>query len=169
MTNGLDGAKDDFDDWVGKWEKALEDGIFKDAPKPPSTSDHTADQSFFGFRNDNHTDSINSSDSDYWRAINAVADGGVDFQRLDESKEPTEMDGPNPVRKGTEGPDSDLTDKAVSATFNEDDVNKLAEMKVKLHELRNKIAEMGDKTYEDQVKALLEKIEELSNKMGRVK
>jgi hypothetical protein len=164
--SGLDDAKDDFDKWVGKWDQALEKGIFKDAPKPPSTAPETSDQSFFGFRQDNPTDSINSSDSDYWRAISSVADGGIDFQRLDEADE---KDGPNPVRKGTDGPDSELTNKAVSATFNEDDVKKLEEMKVKLHELENKIAEMGEKSYSDQVKALLAKIEELSNKMGRIK
>lgn len=165
MTNGFEASKDDFEDMVSKWDQALEKGIFKDAPKPPSTSTHTSDDSFFGFKQDNPTDSIAGSDAEYWRAISSVADGGVEFQRLDES---TEEDGPNPVRKGTEGPDSDLSDKAISATFNEDDVKKLEEMKVKLHELQDKVAEMGEKKYEDQVKSLISKIEELSNRMGRV-
>lgn len=165
MKSGFEASKEEFDDLVSKWDQALEKGIFNDAPKPPSTSAHTSDDSFFGFKQDNPTDSIATSDADYWRAISSVADGGVDFQRLDES---TEEDGPNPVRKGTEGPDSELSDKAISATFNEDDVKKLEQMKVKLHELRSKVAEMGEKNYEDQVNSLISKIDELSNKMGRV-
>lgn len=168
MKDAFEVTKDDFDGWVGKWDKAVADGIFKDPPKPPSTSTHTSDNSFFGLRQDNPTDSINSSDADYWRAINAVADGGVDM-RIDETSEPTAEDASNPVRKGTEGPDSALTDAAIGVTFSEEDIKKLEEMKVKLHELENKIAAMDDKKYETQVKAMIEKIDDLSNKMCRVK
>lgn len=155
-------SKDDFDNWVDKWDKAREQGIFKDAPKLPSTANQTSNDSFFGFRQDNHTDSIDSSDAEYWKAINSVADGGVEMHRIDES---ADEDPPNPVRKGTEGPDS----ASIGETFNEDDVNKLAEMKVKLHDLQSKIAEMGEKKYDDQINSLIEKIEELSNKMGKSK
>jgi hypothetical protein len=43
-------------------------------------------------------------------------------------------------------------------------------MKVKLHELEDKIAAMDDKgDYESQVKAMIEKIGELSDKMCRPK
>lgn len=165
MSN-LDGFKDDFDSWVDKWDKAQEQGIFKDAPKLPSTADQTSNDSFFGFRQDNHTDSISSSDAEYWKAINSVADGEIDMQRIDEA---SDNDPPNPVRKGTEGPDSALDGNAVGETFNEDDVNKLAEMKIKLHDLHSKVAEMGEKKYEEQIKALIEKIQQLSDKMGRLK
>jgi hypothetical protein len=168
MKDALEASKDDFDNWVDKWDKALQSDIFKDAPKPPSTSKHTSDDSFFGLQQSNQTDSIQSSDSDYWRAINAVADGGVDMQRIDES-DSISVNLPNPIRKSTEGKDQGFEPNSLGLTFTEDDIKKLEEMKVKLHELQNKIAAMDDKDYSPQINAMISKIDELSDKMGQVK
>lgn len=173
MKDAFEASKDDFDNWVDKWDKALADGVFKDAPKIPGTAPQTSHDSFFGLQQSNPTDSINSSDADYWRAINAVADGGVEMQRIDESDtgvSPLASDGPNPVRRETEGPDQELEPRQLGLTFSEDDIRQLEEMKVKLHELENKIAAMDDKgDYESRVKAMIDKIGELSDKMCRPK
>ena len=168
MKDALEASKDDFDNWVDKWDKALQSDIFKDAPKPPSTSKHTSDDSFFGLQQSNQTDSIQSSDSEYWRAINAVADGGVDMQRIDES-DAISVNLPNPIRKSTEGKDQDLEPNSLGLTFTEDDIKKLEEMKIKLHELQSKIAAMDEKDYSSQINAMISKIDELSDKMGQVK
>jgi predicted transcriptional regulator len=168
MKDALEASKDDFDNWVDKWDKALQSDIFKDAPKPPSTSKHTSDDSFFGLQQSNQTDSIQSSDSEYWRAINAVADGGVDMQRIDEA-DAISVNLPNPIRKSTEGKDQDLEPNSLGLTFTEDDIKKLEEMKIKLHELQSKIAAMDEKDYSSQINAMISKIDELSDKMGRVK
>lgn len=169
MKDAFEASKDDFDSWVDKWDKALADGVFKDAPKIPGTAPQTSQDSFFGLQQSNPTDSINSSDADYWRAINSVADGGVEMQRIDES-DAVSVDLPNPVRKSTDGMDQELKPAPLGLTFSEEDIKKLEEMKVKLHELENKIAAMDDKgNYESQVKAMLEKIGELSDKMCRPK
>lgn len=168
MKDALEASKDDFDNWVDKWDKALQSDIFKDAPKPPSTSKHTSDDSFFGLQQSNQTDSIQSSDSEYWRAINAVADGGVDMQRIDEA-DAISVNLPNPIRKSTEGKDQDLEPNSLGLTFTEDDIKKLEEMKIKLHELQSKIAAMDEKDYSSQISAMISKIDELSDKMGQSK
>jgi hypothetical protein len=165
MKDALEASKDDFENWVDKWDKALADGVFKDSPKIPSTAPQTSQDSFFGLQQSNPTDSINSSDADYWRAISSVADGGVEMQRIDES-DAVSVDLPNPIRKSTEGADQDLKPGSLGITFSEDDIRQLEEMKVKLHELENKIAAMDDKgDYEAKVKSMIEKIGEISNKM----
>jgi hypothetical protein len=171
MKDVFENSKDDFDGWVEKWEKALEDGIFKPAPQLPSTAPHTSHDSFFGLQQSNQTDYINPSDSEYWNAINGVADG-VDM-RLDEAYavvSPRAKDGPNPVRRETEGKDQDLSPHSLGLTFDEGDVEKLSELKTKLHGLQSDVAKMEDnKGYDSKIKAMIAKIDELSNKMGRTK
>lgn len=171
MRESMDNAKQEFDGWVDKWDAALQKGIFGDSKKIPSTSPGTSDESFFGLRQDNPTDAINSSDSDYWRAINAVADGGVDTQRLDEADmgvAPLASPTPNPVRRGTEGKDQDLEPRQLGVTFSKEEIEELDSMKKKLHELECKAAEMGENDYGAQIKSMIKKIDELSDKLGRV-
>lgn len=171
MRDSLEKAQRDFEDWVGKWDAALEKGIFGDAPKPPSTAPNTADHSFFGLRQDNNTDSINSADSAYWNAINSVADGGVEFQRLDEADTgvaPLANPNPNPVRRETEGKDQELEPRQLGLTFSKEELEELDEMKKRLHDLGSKAAEMGDKDYGSQLAAMIKKIDELSDKLGKV-
>lgn len=166
MRESIDKDKQDFDGWVDKWEDALKKGIFGDSPKPAATSRNTSDESFFGLRQDNPTDSIDDSDSAYWRAIDAVADGGVDMQRLDES-EPISVNLPNPIRRSTEGKDQDMEPRQLGATFTDEDLNELADMKKKLCDLECKAAEMGEKDYGSQIKSMIKRIDELSDKLGR--
>lgn len=166
MSESMDNAKQEFDGWVDKWDAALQKGIFGDPKKIPSTSPGTSDESFFGLRQDNPTDSINGADSDYWRAINAVADGGVEVHRLDEA-DAISVDLPNPIRKSTEGKDQDMEPKQLGATFSDKDLEDIADMKKKLCDLECKAAEMGENDYESQIKAMIKKIDDLSNKLGR--
>lgn len=162
MRESFEFFKQDLDDLVDKWDKALKSDIFKDAPKPATTSKQTSDDSFFGLQQTHPTKDIPSSDVDYWRAIDSVADGGVDFQRLDEVEQSIP---PNPLRRGIEGEDQKLEPHQLGNTFDEEDIKKLEDLKLKLHDLGSKAAEMKDKTYESEIKNILDKVEELSNKM----
>lgn len=162
----MERQKQDFDGWLEKWDSALQKGIFGDSPKPPSTFRSTSDESFFGLRQDNPTDSIDQSDSAYWRAINAVADGGVEMQRLDES-DPVSVYLPNQIRKSTEGKDQDLKPGPLGATYSEDDLLELENMKKRLYELESKVAEMDGRDHKSQIESMIKKIDDLSNKLGR--
>lgn len=166
MSDSIENAKQDFDGWLEKWDSALEKGIFGDSPKPPSTSKYTSDESFFGLRQDNPTDDIDRGDSQYWSAISSVADGGVEMQRLDEV-DAVSLNVPNPIRRSTEGKDQNLDAKALGATFSEEDILEIEEMKKKLHELESKAAAMDGKDHSSQIGSMIKKIDELSDRLGR--
>lgn len=166
MSDPMERQKQDFDGWLEKWDSALEKGIFGDSLKPPSTSKPTSDESFFGLRQDNPTDSIDSADAQYWRAIDSVADGGVEMQRLDEV-DSVSLNLPNPVRKSTEGKDQDLKPGPLGLTFSEEDLLELEDMKKKLHELESKAAVMDGKNHASQIESMIKKIDHLSDRLGR--
>jgi hypothetical protein len=84
MSDFMDKQKVEFDDFVDKWEKALEQGLFKDA-ELPVVNPQTSDDSFFGFSNKNPTNSLSLSDNEYWSAINSAADDH-DPKVINESK-----------------------------------------------------------------------------------
>jgi hypothetical protein len=168
MKDEFESSKDDFDGWVAKWDKAVSDGLFKATPTPPSTAPATSDFSFFGLRNDNHTDEIKDSDSAYWKAIDSVADGGVEMQRLDEA-DAVSIDLPNPVRKSTEGKDQDLKPLQLGLTFDEKDISDLEKLKVKLHDLGSKSAEMDSDDNFDKIEGMIKQLDDLSDRMCRPK
>lgn len=166
MSNPIERNKQDFDGWLEKWDDALQKGIFGDDSKIPSTCKNTSDQSFFGLRQDNPTDSIDSVDSQYWSAINSMADGGVDFQRLDEA-DAVSTNLPNPIRRSTEGKDQDLKPGPLGATFTEEDLLELEEMKKRLHELESKSAAMDGEDRRSQIESMIKKIDQISDNLGR--
>jgi hypothetical protein len=168
MRESFEAGRDDFDGWVAKWEKAVNDGVFGKNEDLPSTGDATSDFSFFGLRQDNPTLDIKSSDAAYWNAINSVADGGVEMQRLDEA-DAVSIDLPNPTRKSTEGKDQELDPAQLGLTFDEKDISELEGMKIKLYGLESKAAEMGDDDHMSQIEAMIRKIDDLSNRMCRPK
>jgi hypothetical protein len=168
MKDAFESSKEDFDGWVAKWDKALNDGIFGRPENLPSTADATSDFSFFGPRNDNPTSDIKDSDSAYWRAIDSVADGGVEMHRLDES-DAVSVDIPNPIRKSTEGKDQELKPEQLGLTFDEKDISELEKMKIKLHDLGSKSAEMGSDDNFDKIEGMIRQLDDLSDRMCRPK
>jgi hypothetical protein len=60
---------DQFADWTAQWEKAMEDGVFEDAPKPaqPRTQ-HSPD--FFGqYPSQEFNKTSHESDVEYWKQV----------------------------------------------------------------------------------------------------
>lgn len=171
MRESIENSQRDFEDFVSKWDAAVEKGIFASPSSPPSTSKGTADHSFFGLRQDNHTDSIDDDDVKYWSAINSVADGGVEIQRLDEvakSVDPPANQNPNPIRRETEGKDQEMESRQLGVTFSDEEVKDLENMKKKLHDLESKVASMDGKDRASEVAELLKRIDDLSDKLGKV-
>jgi len=167
MSKFIEQQQSDFDGWVEKWEAAQEKGIFDKPKTPPSTGDNKSDASFFGLRSDYQSDSINPTSAEYWRAINAVADGGIEFETLNEEEE--KSINANPIRRETEGKDQALEDYALGLTFTPKALDELAEMKKKLYTLESMAARMEDKDYSLQIKEIVQKIDNLSDKLGTVR
>jgi hypothetical protein len=173
MSDFMDKQKDEFDNFVDKWEKAQEAGIFKDA-EMPSVNPQTSRDSFFGLQQSNPTDSVTVTDGDYWKAIYSAS---TDFTPVNEIiNEADEHKGipSNPVERDTMGQDQELKPQSLGLTYNEEDIKKLDELKRELFALENKrLTSMGfgddknEKKYQVQIESVKKEINKLSDEMGR--
>lgn len=175
MRENFELHKDEFLNYVDQWEKAQKEDIFKDMPKPPGTASQTSNLSFFGAIDSNPSESPNDNDLAYWSAIyqtsldNLGSNSNNMLVEQDLQKLKHQEKSPNPIRSETEGKDQDLQPKQLGLTFTEEDFNNLQEMKIKLHDLESKLAEMNDEksqTIQSQINSLKEKIDEISSSMN---
>jgi hypothetical protein len=153
---------DDLNQWAEKYEKAVKDGVFADAPQEHTPSQQTAKStSFFGPYDAN------------WRSISGVAPDLIQEQQYDANKA-AKASGvhstPNPPRFNTLGPDQAGSPESLGATYNDEDLDKLADLKAKLHELLVKVTkyETDGKSVgslDKQVQDLTAKIDDLSTAM----
>lgn len=174
MSDFMDKQKAEFDDFVSKWEKALDQGVFKDA-ELPNVNPQTSNNSFFGFSNTNPTDSANVTDSEYWKAIYAATDdhlpesNGMINEEAEHRSSPT-----NPVAKDTLGSDQEMKPQQLGHTYTEEEIEKLTELKKNLFDLENKLmTSMGfgddknQKKIESKIESVKKEINKLSDSMGR--
>ena len=85
--NNMSNMMDDIEKYAGMWDKALENGVFKDAPKPPERKG-----SFFGLNQDNSNTSVEDVDTKYWNDVynqsNYFSGEESEDQMLHEETEP---------------------------------------------------------------------------------
>ena len=196
--NEYDAQNEKFDSWCDKWDAAQDAGIFDDAPKPITPTLQTSDPSFFGLQNTHPTEILADVDTKYWAQVYAMSgpngnmppppieaspDAMITDNVIAEGK--TEIVGnaiegttkksqshysPNPITIDSGGPDQDLAAESLGLTFTEKDVVDLAAMKVRLHELEDKLAgAMGTggsmKGFQTQISTLKKKADQLSTAM----
>jgi TolA-binding protein len=174
MSDFMDKQKDEFDDFVSKWEKAQQDGVFKGA-ELPNVNPQTSTGSFFGFTQTNPTDSAAATDKEYWNAINMAANdwdpnsNGVINEEADHKSVPS-----NPVAKDTLGCDQSFDPQSLGKTFTEEDIEKLTELKQELFKLENKLMtslgfgdDKNQKKIQTQIESIKKEIGKLSDEMGR--
>lgn len=165
----------DLDFYQSQWDKALEAGVFKDAPK---TMGNNSRVSWFGNINNHEDAGINDSDLDGWKDIDNMVSGND--QLLSEERVPEKGrvekvakvmgNTHNPVYPQSLGNDSDVVVDQNWGVGGEI-IEKLAEMKLELDKLLSRfIAEetMGNKTDKiaNQIDALKNQIDELSNSLN---
>jgi hypothetical protein len=169
MRENFELHKDQFLDFVDKWEKAQTEKIFDDIPKPRGTSAQTSDVSFFGAMNSNPTSSLDNSDVAYWDAIYQSSIDNLASNDNNVLNEENNQYPPNPMPVDTGGIDQEMEPRQLGLTFDEEDLKKLEDMKLNLHDLESKVAEMNDEKSEKiqlKIKQLKSKIDELSTDMG---
>ena len=76
----------------------------------------------------------------------------------------------NPIRVASVGKNQDLNPQSLGLTFSQQDIEELAEMKVKLHTLQDQLNSFegrgqNGKKFESQIETLKQKIDELSDAM----
>jgi hypothetical protein len=169
---------DEFNKWCDLWDKAQEDGVFKDAPKPLTPTPQTSEpESFFGLVNSHPSTNARDCDVQYWNDVYELSKSG-DPQLIQEQKESIKnvvkksaddiVRSPNPITASSAGTDQDLTPGSLGLTFSEKDLEELAGLKLQLHDLTSKMASFsakGGKQLESKIAALKEKIDEFSSEL----
>jgi hypothetical protein len=153
---------DDINKYAAIWDKALAKGIFNNAPKPPTPSEPQSTADFFGQYNSDDYDingsmNLNESEVKYWSQMAKIASNRSAYHMpLNEERQndvPTikKMSNRlgstfNPVYPNTVGKDQDLG-TPVKVTQNwgvgGKELNDLADLKKRLHELEVKLNQSG--------------------------
>lgn len=176
----------DLDRWTANWEKALEDGVFDDAPDHFNPSPQTSDGSFFGMINTNNTAEVKDCDADYWNKVYRMSTNAgdapdvVDTLLQETTADETEVakvaqaiaKAANPIRQISVGKDQELSPQSLGLTFTEEDIEVLTELKLQLHNAKALLAShdaenKSTKTQESKVAALSAKMDELSDAMSQ--
>lgn len=161
--------KDDLEKYSGMWEKALEDGVFKDAPKPPAPK-----SSFFGIDKDYSETPIDDIDSKYWNDVYNQSVGKEEV--ITEERLPSKEDiknhaeklanSHNPVQLDTVGKDNEYQDEYP----NESDLQELIDLKLALEKLEIKMNTddgLGQKSdVQTKIESLKKQIDELSDSLN---
>lgn len=171
MSDYIEKQKVEFDSFVDKWEKALEQGIFKSS-ELPNVNPQTSSSSFFGMQNTNPTDNINQTDNDYWNAIyQASTDHNPEV--LNEEIEHRDIYPSNPQARETLGSDQEMQPQQLGVTYSNEELEKLAELKKELYGLEVKLLTsmgFGDdknkKKLESQIESLKKEINKISDEAG---
>ena len=187
--------QDQFDKWCGQWEDAMKKGVFEDAPKPLSPSSQTADGSFFGLVNTDPSPCPKDADIEYWNNVHVAAQHGVDTTDplvlidhmenaeaaliTEEKRDKKSLgaatkavaDAPNPIRHTSVGNDREMADAPLGVTYSPEDLEELAEMKLKLHDLEDQLNSFeatgkNSSRFQGQIDNLREKIEGFSSDLG---
>lgn len=177
MSDFIEKQKNEFEDFINKWETAVEKGLF-DSPKLPDVNHQTSTGSFFGFNNTNNTDEVKLSDNEYWNAINSAADDH-DPKVINENKLLKESlnhksSPSNPIARDTLGCDQNMNPQSLGQTYSEDDLIKLSELKKDLYDLESKLmTSMGfgddknQKKIENKIQSLKKEIHKISDDCGK--
>ena len=166
----------DFGKWCDQWDKALEDGLFDDAPKPnkPSSPPDLSDYDDESLPDKPVDGMLNEVDAKYWNSVYKMSTNQGDapdvVNELSSKEAPNAKElgqramvvanEPNPVRINTVGKDQDArSDASASEAF-----QKLTELKKELHLIGNKLAEMKDSNLD----AIYSKFEKIQKQMDEL-
>jgi hypothetical protein len=181
MSN-LEDTKTSLEDWAVQYEKAQADGVFG-KPEEFIPTPHTSEDSFFGVSDNKTKETINEPDAEYWRQVYALSSADRDpadiinemlkpqtKKELGEKVDRIAAD-PNPIQSWTVGMDQDSSNPPEWGEGLNAEVDELAELKVELQSLVEKVmtAEVkgkNDKGAMSKIKELRKKIDALSDEVS---
>ncbi len=167
-----------LEDWADMIEKAEKEGVFDDGPDEPSVGQQTSDSSFFGLQNTNASEEPSEKDVMRWNQVYDLSQGNSnviseELSKKEKGDAATKIaQTPNPIRQSSVGKDQDLDPRPLGQTYTDEELNKLGELKIKLHDLEDKInayegnAETGGKL-DSQIEGLKKQIDDLSDSLGQ--
>lgn len=176
--------EDDFDSWKDKWDAALANGTFDKPEGPPVISKCDNQTDFFNMSHDDHDEysddePLNESDIKYWTRMHKETnryDRNVVKEEIAVDKKAFVKDmtsSANPVRASSLGNDNGVDNpKAFGTTYDVPDLQRLEDLKVKLHGLIDKLntfdahGQNGNKL-ENQIETIKKQIDEMSDGFGK--
>jgi hypothetical protein len=185
MSNYQHDTKEELANFEDLWAKAQEEGVFKDVERKPfSPSSQTADVNYFGVISGNPSENIRDVDAEYWDKLHSLGSLSNDpsdiIREMLDNDDEIEAPGlsnkdqvdrvtnsPNPVSKASLGKDTDMNTPE-GRPFDQADLEKLDDLKRKMHDLSAKIAEFaanGKKTddLEGKLSALHKQVDDVSD------
>lgn len=163
--------RDDLDKYEAMWNKALEDGLFKDAPKPAEPARNV---SFFGPNNNEPTNDLQDCDTEYWNnlyknSFDSGNEGLISEETVpskDDIKRTTEKmaNAQNPVVLSSLGKDQEY------AKIDDTKLQELIDLKLNLEKLEIKLNTddaLGKKTdVQSKIDGLKKQVDELSDSLN---
>jgi hypothetical protein len=123
---------DDFEKWTSQWEKAMEEGLFDDAPKPPVPAEQSGPDFFGNYRPNPDPTDIKDVDAAYWSKVYRLSRHSGDSPDPLEELQPINEEELENLVKTTKSHPSEFTlvqadepDKKTTAAIT-DDLGKLA-------------------------------------------
>lgn len=170
-------STESLDSYIEKWEKALADGAFE-SKKPPTPSSHSAGQSsFFGLDSKSTRAEVSDEDLKTWDQIyrNELEDEGMLQEATEDVKKTTKdrLSSPNPIYPYSTGKDQEMGKKQLGLTYSPNELRELAELKINLHDLQDKLNSFEgkgqvSKQLESKIASLHKKIDELSDSLNQI-
>jgi len=167
--------RDELENWQKKWEENQH--LFPKKKEEIPFAKNTTDSFYGGLSERKEKIDPKDIDSKYWDKVKELVLEGDDGTSIlvetavqDVAK--VMASSPNPVHPNTTGNDDSLEPRGTGATYTDEDLNELNEMKIKLHELQGKLLTAETKgddvaKFEKQLNDLKEKIDEFSTMLGQ--
>jgi hypothetical protein len=173
---------DDINKYAAIWDKAQAQGIFKDAPKPPVSSEPESTADFFGQLNTDEYDidsPLNEAEANYWKKVSRSAAGRSAYNLpLNEERKVAKKDIKkssnrlgstfNPAYNNTVGKDQDIK-VTKNWGVGGKELNDLEEFKKRLYDLEVKLSQSGiikpekGKKKSESESTILKSMEDLKN------
>lgn len=185
--NNIDNVRDDLEDWMVKWEKAQEGGIFDGLNTPPKTSPALSQ-----FSNDiDYGGEFGSEDAAYWASTpkdvyvdpleNSLLQENVKRQKAgknylgkaDIKEAVVGIDRNNAVSSNPTKFSTTVSDQDYQPIwFTQKDFENLENIKAELHSLQDKLnmvegSGKSDKKLDSRINKMRERVDELSNELVR--
>src|SRR6516225_1661955 len=93
--------QDEFQSWTEKWEKAQQNGIFADAPKPAQPRNQSTPDFFGAYPSLDTRKGLDAVDAEYWRQVYQMSSGQGDAPDVTDNST-LEDGGDHPIRDHTQ-------------------------------------------------------------------
>lgn len=164
---------DDIEKFSKVWEKALENGIFKQEDSSPKEDNPSKDSTdFFGqYLNDEYDvdKPLNEVDTKYWNMVSNTIAANESINESAKEISNALSNAQNPIAPNSVGKDQELS-VTQNWAMGGDDIESLEKLKVELYELESKLNTLAgtEETKESKIDSMQSKIDSLKTQIDKL-